>query len=198
MERCAKDELSLWDLATTYEQEFDTAVPEEFPSLPFCKDLKGLYYQQGLSYCENFKGYPDQKILEVEANFVIPIDDWLFNGIIDLLYIDEQGRLVVQDYKSKSSFKSKAEQKEYARQLYLYSLYVKEKYGKFPELLRFSMFRKQKYTDIPFNTSDCEEALSWAKNTVSAIRNCWDFSPSCEDFYGNQLCNHREYCDYKI
>ena len=52
-----------------------------------------------------------------------------FNGIIDLVYEDEQGRLIVHDYKSKSSFKNKAEQKKYARQLYLYSLHIKEKYG---------------------------------------------------------------------
>ena len=131
MERYAKGNLSLWDLATTYENEFDTAVPEEFPSFPFCQDMRGLYYEQGLNYLRNFGGYPKYKILGVESQFDIDIDDWVFNGIIDLVYEDEQGRLVVHDYKSKSSFKNKAEQKKYARQLYLYSLHIKEKYGKY-------------------------------------------------------------------
>lgn len=134
MERYAKGKLSLWDLASTYEKEFDAAVPEEFPSFPFCQDMRGLYYEQGLNYLRNFGGYPKYKILGVESQFDIAIDDWVFNGIIDLVYEDEQGRLVVHDYKSKSSFKNKAEQKKYARQLYLYSLHIKEKYGKYPDL----------------------------------------------------------------
>lgn len=198
MERYAKNELSLWDLASTYEWEFDSAVPEEFPSLPFCANLKELYYEQGLNYLRNFGGYPKYKILEVEKQFDIDIDDWTFNGVIDLVYEDEQGRLIVHDYKSKSSFKSKAEQKEYARQLYLYSLHIKEKYGRYPDILRFMMFRKETAIDIPFKMDGLTEAVNWAKDTVQSIRNCWDFSPSCEDFFGNNLCNHREYCEHKI
>ena len=198
MERYAKGSLSLWDLASTYEKEFDTAVPEEFPSFPFCQDMRGLYYEQGLNYLRNFGGYPKYKILGVESQFDIAIDDWVFNGIIDLVYEDEQGRLVVHDYKSKSSFKNKAEQKKYARQLYLYSLHIKEKYGKYPDLLRFMMFRKETSVDIPFKTDDLNEAVNWAKNTVKAIRTCWDYSPSCEEFFGNYVCNHRKDCEHKI
>ena len=179
MERYAKNELSLWDLASTYEWEFESAVPEEFPSLPFCANLKELYYEQGLNYLRNFGGYPKYKILEVEKQF-------------------DQGRLIVHDYKSKSSFKSKAEQKEYARQLYLYSLHIKEKYGRYPDILRFMMFRKETAVDIPFKMDGLTEAVHWAKNTVQSIRNCWDFSPSCEEFFGNNLCNHRESCEHKI
>jgi len=198
MERYAKNELSLWDLASTYEWEFESAVPEEFPSLPFCANLKELYYEQGLNYLRNFGGYPKYKILEVEKQFDIDIDDWTFNGVIDLVYEDEQGRLIVHDYKSKSSFKSKAEQKEYARQLYLYSLHIKEKYGRYPDILRFMMFRKETPVALPFKMYGLTEAVHWAKNTVQSIRNCWDFSPSCEEFFGNNLCNHRESCEHKI
>ena len=93
MERYAKGSLSLWDLASTYEKEFDTAVPEEFPSFPFCQDMRGLYYEQGLNYLRNFGGYPKYKILGVESQFDIAIDDWVFNGIIDLVYEDEQVEL---------------------------------------------------------------------------------------------------------
>ena len=160
--------------------------------------MRGLYYEQGLNYLRNFGGYPKYKILGVESQFDIAIDDWVFNGIIDLVYEDEQGRLVVHDYKSKSSFKNKAEQKKYARQLYLYSLHIKEKYGKYPDLLRFMMFRKETSVDIPFKTDDLNEAVNWAKNTVKAIRTCWDYSPSCEEFFGNYLCNHRKDCEHKI
>lgn len=198
MERFEKGEIDLWNLVDTYEWEFDAAVPEDFPSLKFCKDMRKLYYEQGLDFLKNFAGYTDKKILEVEKQFDYDIDDWVFNGVIDLVFEDENGKLVVQDYKSKSAFKSKKEQAEYARQLYLYSLYVKQKYGRYPDYLRFMMFRKNTVVDIPFNLEQLQEAINWAKDTVKQIRDCWDYTPSCEEFYSQNLCNHRNYCECKV
>ena len=66
MERYARGEIELWDLTTIYEWEFDTAVPEKFPSTPYCKNMRKLYYEQGLNYLKNFSGYADREILEVE------------------------------------------------------------------------------------------------------------------------------------
>ena len=197
MERYARGEIDLWDLPDIYQWEFDAAVPEKFPSTKFCKDMRKLYYEQGLEYLKNFPGYSDRKILEVESQFDHDIDDWVFNGVIDLVFEDEDGKIVIQDYKSKSSFKNKREQAEYARQLYLYSLPVKKKYGKPPDILRFMMFRKNTAIDIPFNNEDFIEALNWAKDTVKEIRECWDFTPTCDEFFSQNLCNHREYCDNK-
>lgn len=198
MERYAKGELSLWNLADIYQWEFETAVPEPFPSSKFCKNMRQLYYNQGLEYLKNFSGYDDKKILEVETQFDYNIDDWVFNGIIDLILEDKDGNLIIQDYKSKSSFKSKRELAEYARQLYLYSLYAQKKYGKYPDILRFMMFRKNTIIDIPFAEPDLMKALSWAKETVKEIRECWDFPPMCDEFFGENLCNHRKYCESKI
>lgn len=198
LERYARGEIDLWDLVDIYQWEFDAAVPEKFPSTKFCKDMRKLYYDQGLEYLKNFPGYSDRNILEVESQFDHNIDDWVFNGVIDLVFEDNDGKLVIQDYKSKSSFKNKREQAEYARQLYLYSLHIKDKYGKSPDLLRFMMFRKNTVVDIPFNEDDFTEALIWAKDTVKEIRECWDFAPSCNEFFAQNLCNHREYCDCKI
>ncbi len=197
MERYANRSIDLWDLADVYEWEFDTAVPEEFPSTPKCKDMRGLYYKQGLEYLSNFPGYDDKKILGVEKKFDYEIDDWIFNGIIDLIMEDEEGRLIIQDYKSKSAFKSKKEQAEYARQLYLYSLYVKREYGKYPDLLRFVMFRKGITVDIPFDETKLQEALAWARETVKEIRECWVYDASPDDFYCQHLCDHREHCEFK-
>ena len=198
MERYAKGELTLWDLVGIYEWEFDAAVPEKFPYTKYCKDMRKLYYDQGLEYLKNFAGYDDRKILEVESQFDYEIDDWTFNGVIDLVFEDKDGKLIIQDYKSKSSFKNKREQAEYARQLYLYALFVKKKYGRYPDILRFMMFRKNMSIDIPFNESDLNEALSWARETVKEIRECWDFTPTCDEFFSENLCNHREYCESKI
>lgn len=196
MERYARGEIEIWDLSTIYEWEFDSAVPYKFPWNKYV-DLKKTYYSQGLEYLKSFSGYDDYKILGIEEEFKIPMNDWIFVGIIDLVFEDENGRLIIRDYKSKSSFKNSQEQAKYARQLYLYSAYVREKYGKFPDALQFSMFRKKEIIEIEFNLDDYKEALQWADDTVSSIKSAFDFPPNCEDFYANNLCNHREYCEFK-
>lgn len=196
LERYAKGEIDLWDLPHVYEWEFDSAVPEKFPYNKFT-DLRESYYQQGLNFLNSFQGYDGCQILGIEQEFEIPIDDWIFNGFIDLIIRDKDGTLILQDYKSKAKFKSAKEKHDYARQLYLYSMYVKEKFGVYPDKMRFLMFRSQKDEDIDFNIADLDEAIQWAKQTVKDIRECWVFLPKCESFYGNNLCNHRGYCEFK-
>jgi hypothetical protein len=198
MERYTKGTIDLWDLPTTFKLEFDSAVPEPFPSTLYCPNMKTLYYAQGLEFLETFKGYENRKILDIEEKFEQAIDTWSLVGVIDLVFEDETGRLVIEDYKSKSSFKNKSEIKKYARQLYLYSIYVKEKYGKYPDVLRFTLFRKKTYVDILFDEKGLEEAINWAKDTVNEIRECWVFSPTCEEFFSQHLCNHRHHCKSKL
>lgn len=195
MERYAKGELELWNLVKTYIKEFNEAVPEPFPSNKFCPNMRELYYEQGLQFLKNFSGYSNAKILGVEEQFSMQIDDFVFTGIIDLIFEDEEGNIVIQDYKSKSSFKSKKEQAEYAMQLYLYATYVIEKFHKSPEKLRFVMFRKNQVVDIPFNQSDYKKSIDWVKSTVKSIRNCWCYPSNYSEFYCNNLCNHRDYCE---
>lgn len=196
MERYAKGEAEIWDLPALYEWEFDAAIPEKFPYNKFVV-LRDSYYKQGLEFLKNFQGYGKYKLLGIEEEFTIPIEDWSFTGIVDLVFEDELGRLIIRDYKSKASFKNAKEQQKYARQLYLYALYVKEKYGRYPDELQFMMFRKQKIVNIPFNLEELEEALSWAKMTVRIIREAFDFPATCEEFYGTNLCNFRKNCDLK-
>lgn len=195
MERYAKGKIDLWDLPKVYKNEFDSSIDIPFPSSKFCKDMQSLYYEQGLEFLNTFTGYDKYKILEVETNFDIQIDDWIFTGIMDLLYEDENGQLILLDYKSKSGFKNKEERAKYARQLYLYCLFIKEKYGKYPDVMKFYTFRKQNQIDIPFNEDDFIEAIGWAKYTVKQIRECTSYPASCDEFFGAELCNHRKYCD---
>lgn len=197
MERYAKGELRLQDMPNIFEWEFDTSVPEKFPYNKYV-NLKDSYYKQGLVFLKNFGGYDDVKILGVEEEFEISIDNWMFVGIIDLVFEDSEGRLIIRDYKSKSSFKDDAEKKKYARQLYLYALYVKKKYGRYPDELQFLMFRKNDIpVSIPFDKDCMEEAVNWAKTTVGIVREAFDYPPTCDQFYGENLCNHRKYCEFK-
>lgn len=196
MEKYAKGEAEIWDLPSLFEWGFDVNVPEKFPYNKYV-ELRESYYKQGLEFLKSFQGYDKYKILGVEKDFDIDIDDWTFNGFIDLVFEDENGRLIIRDYKSKASFKNEQEKKEYARQLYLYSLYVKEQYGKYPDELQFLMFRKNDLISIPFDIDALNEAIEWAKDTVRIIRNAFDYPPTCDEFYAQNLCNHREYCAFK-
>ena len=196
MERYANGEIALWNLASVYEWEFDVAVAEKFPWNKYA-DLRKSYYQQGLEFLKTFSGYDKYKLLGVEEEFNLRIDDWMFVGIIDLVYEDENGRLTIRDYKSKASFKDDKERAKYARQLYLYALHVKEKYGRYPDELQFLMFRKQKTVSIQFDHHELDEAVKWASDTVNIIREAFDYPATCDSFYGDNLCNHREYCNLK-
>lgn len=197
LERFTTGELNLWDLSDVFEWEFEVSVPEKFPPNKYMV-LRDSYYQQGIDFLSNFQGFPECKILNTESKFDFQIDDWMFNGVIDLVFEDPEGKLIVQDYKSKAKFSSKREQAEYARQLYLYCLHVKEAHGRYPDILRFFMFRKDVIVDIPFVESDLENAILWAKSSVADIRNCWDYSAKPDDFFCNNLCNQREICKFKF
>lgn len=186
MERYAKGEAEIWDLPELYRREFDAAVTEPFPPM-FRVNLRKSYYRQGLDFLKRFQGYDGYTILGSELRFETPIADWHFVGIIDLLFRDENGRLIVLDYKSKKAFGSEREKNTYARQLYLYSLYVKERYGQYPDELQFLLFRDRKLFRIPFEPSALTEAVDWAKKTVCSIRNAFDFPPTCDAFYRDNL-----------
>lgn len=198
MERYAKSQLGLWDLPKIFEIEFADVVNMPFPESKYCKNMKELYFNQGFDFLSSFLGYDDYNILGVEENFEIKIDDWLLTGVIDLIYEDTDGKLIILDYKSKSKFKNKDEQQKYARQLYLYSIYIKDKYGRFPDKLIFWTFRKQKKIEIMFNYDEYLESLTWAKFTVNQIRNESSYLPSKDEFYCKNLCNHRLYCNELI
>lgn len=193
-------ELSIDQLKDVYEFGFDTEITLPFPK--FKMDLKELYYRQGLEYFSLFKGWDDKyDILAAEKEFSMPLitsEDWEFQGIIDLILREKTtNKLVIVDHKSKSAFKSKAEESEYARQLYLYAEYVKNEYGEYPYKMVFNMFRKRNEVEFEFNEDEKDKAITWAIKTVHAIKNAFDYPPQCEEFYGNNLCNHRDYCEFK-
>lgn len=196
LEGYEKGEYELSTLADLYEFSYPDAVQEPFPPNK-CTDLAESYYRQGLEFFRTWEGYPDgTQILGVEQKFELPIDDdWILNGLIDLVYRDKRGRMHIRDHKSKKGF-TKKELASYARQLYIYSTAVKEQYGTFPEVLEFFCFRSDKVYEIPFDSKAYEEAMDWARETVREIRNASVYDPNPDLFYCCHLCNHRKDCRY--
>lgn len=199
LEKWGKGELAEYELLDEYENNFFDVVTQEFPPNKYT-DLREKYYTDGERFCSEFDGVDAKEILGIEENFDEKMssedgrDDFIVRGFVDLIYIDTKGRLVVHDWKSKAKFKNADEQKKYARQLYIYAYYIKNKYGRFPDLLRFHMFRNSKDVDIEFNESDYNEAIKWVQDTVKQIRDCREFECKPDDFYCQYLCDMRLKC----
>ena len=189
LEKLDSGEMMLWDALPTYEDEFVNVG--RFPPNKYV-NLEERYYEQGIHYLSNYEIDDRYEVVSVEENVKVNIKGYKFTGYIDKLLRDKSdGKLVVLDHKSKSEFKSKKEQKEYARQLYLYAYAVNEVYGEYPKLLFFNMFRFGREVAIDFNMKDMEEAIEWMVNTIDEIKQCEEFPVTKDKFFGEELCNFR-------
>jgi ATP-dependent exoDNAse (exonuclease V) beta subunit len=111
LEKYAKGELEVYELLDDYMNRFDTEITQTFPPNQYV-DLREKYYNQGYDYFENFAGFDEYEILDVEKKFEFEIKPsnnkpYKFTGIIDLIAKDADGNLIIIDHKSKTMFKRK-------------------------------------------------------------------------------------------
>ena len=183
-----------FELADAYEAEYDEAVKHYFP--PFPKGLAGRYYDEGLQYFRSFDGFgDDMEILSVEDKFELDIRGNRFVGIADLVLRDRNtGDITVIDHKSKSMNSMKKAQYENTRQLYTYAAYVKERFGAFPTLLRFNMFRYGVNIDEPFSRDRYAETMDWIERTIAEIKAEKEWKGSSSGYFCRFICSTRLYC----
>lgn len=209
LEAYYKGDLPVWDLVTVYRDNYYEAVTSPFP--PSRNNVMAEnYYNAGEKYFREFSDpWKDYKVLGVEEKFQKAIEGVSFVGIIDLILQDKTtGEIYIVDHKSKSKFKSQAELSEYLRQLYLYSLYVKEKYGTYPAKLIFNMFRFEEIVESPFQEDGLRETLQWFGGIVKSIYEDAVYLPKkqafnksgevAQDFFCNNICSVRKYCSRSI
>lgn len=196
MERFARGELPQDMLKQTFIDEFPAAITYQFPAGQW--DLEKIYYENALSFFDEFEGFGDMRVVDVEDRFDLQMDDFILTGFIDLVVQDMQDERHVWDWKSKKKFKSKLERAEYGKQLYTYALWVKAKYGKYPKEMAFLMFRNMKKEAFPFDDVIMQEVLDWIYKTVSDIRSCEIFEPTFNEFKCSHLCNFRNSCPHRI
>lgn len=193
LERWAKGELMAFELADAYTAEYDHAVQHSFP--PFPRGLGGKYYDEGLAYFNTFDGFGDQEILSVEDKFEIDIRGNRFVGIADLILRDRTtGEITVIDHKSKSMKSLMKSLFENTRQLYTYAAYVKERFGVYPKMLRFNMFRYGVFIDEPFSIDRFQETMDWIERTIASIRAEKDWLVSSSGYFCKFICSVREQC----
>lgn len=203
LEQYAKDQIPVYALAEAYEDGYDSAVTHKPP--PFPKGMAEKYYQAGLEYFESFDGFGDEwEIAQVdgkpavECRFEINIGGYPFVGVADLvLRHKETGALRVVDHKSKSKNSMNKEIDTYRRQLYVYAAFVKEKFGVFPEILSFNMFKEGYFIDEYFNIDAYNETMEWIVDTIESIFLESDWKVSGSSYFCRFICSVLDHCPAK-
>ena len=206
LEKYEKGALSIFDISQHWIDNFNDAIPEDFPPNKYV-NLRDKYYEQGLDYLDNLDLNLEQyEVLGVEKEVRFEIAGKPFIGFIDLLLKDkETGEIIVADHKSASlKFKKSGEISKsgeahflsFKRQLYLYCKPLIEQGMKVDHLM-WNLFRERKYLKIPFNQSEYEEAINWASDTIATIEKEELWLPNPDFYRCHNICDHRCFCEYK-
>jgi len=196
LEQYAKGELESYELLDAYNDGYFAAIQHPAPPNKYV-DLGQSYYQSGIDYFTTFDGF-DYEIIGVEKKLSFEIDGLKLIGFYDLLGKDTEGNLHVIDHKSGSFSGAKDKKAEkHWNQLHLYSLPVKEEYGKYPTKLHINAFRKQNWLTMNFQEDKIQEIKDWVVDTVEQIKREEKWLPKSDGFFCNFLCNFRNICEYK-
>lgn len=179
-----------------WKEMYPQHVTKAYP--PFPKGYKEKAYAAALDYFEHFDGFGDEwEILSAEEKFETNIGGYRFVGVSDLVLRHKTtGEIMVIDHKSKSRAALKKDEHALKRQLYVYARYVKERFGVFPTMLRFNLFRENDYVDEPFDINKYNEAMQWIEDSIVSIVLEFDWNTvSSSGFFCNYLCSCRNHCE---
>jgi len=193
LEKYFKGELLVFELSEYYKENFDKEVYVDFPPNAYV-DLRQKYFEAGLDFFNNFSGYEDLEILEVEPEVNFYIDKYCMRGFIDLVAKKSNNKIIIIDHKTRAGFKSKKELDEYLRQLYLYSIPIVDKYKEYPEELILNMIKEKRDITVSYDVRKLEEARIWAISTIEMIKNDVEFKAKPSQFFCDYICSVREYC----
>lgn len=133
--------------------------------------------------------------LAIEERFEIDIMGNAFVGVVDLVLRDKvNGDIIVYDHKSKSMQSLKKDIDGCKRQLYVYAAFIKEKYGVYPKLLRFNMFRYNEFVDEQFSMEKYEATLKWVADTIARIKKETEWPVSSSGYFCKFICSVRDHC----
>ena len=204
LEKIFKKEITLENCIKHYLLEYDK----------ICEKTKEKTMKDTLNSCIEYfetldlKDLDNYEILGIEQEISTYIGRIKVIGYIDLLLKDKSnGDIIVLDHKSSKYMLKKngvdvlkGKEKDflgYKHQLYLYSKWVIEKYGREPKKLVWNHFKNKKVCIIDFNKTEYDETILWFKDLITKLRKEEDFDPNMEFVRCNTLCNYRHICDYK-
>lgn len=167
------------------------------------------YFDKGAEYLSSMESeLMSWKPIAVEEKYDFKIGDKKFIGIVDLVCENSDGDLVIIDHKSHQlkprsgrvkPTKSDEELDEYLRQLYLYCIPVKKKFGKFPEWLVFNCFRNDegnRFIVEKFDKEKFDEAKQWVVDSIEEIRQEDEWGADEEFWKCRYICGLHDKCEY--
>jgi hypothetical protein len=202
IEKLHKNQIFAWDI----EDELNKGL-NNFQYYPPFKKMGDSYRNAIFEFFDpdTFEQvFKDYEILESEESVEFNVDDIILKGFPDLVANHKQHGFVIADYKSSKKYEG-SKLKDNIRQLYLYSIPIYEKYGRYPDNLIYIYPREkgQKEFVYPFDMDKLEETKQWVRDMVAAIERHEDWEPRCnnvditKDFYSMNLCNFRNSCTYR-
>lgn len=194
----ALGEIPTENLPFEWEERYPEEVTEKWPAYLEVKGYADKSYEQGYNYLDSFDSFKDYNIESTEEFFTVDIEGRKFVGVVDMIAYDKNtNELVIIDHKSKSKSAFKSAKKHMYKQLYLYSIYCKEKYGIYPSKLIFNLFKEGTYEIKDFDIEEFEQAKKWCISVIKNIEafDIIDFLTTKEDkFFCSNLCDAREHC----
>lgn len=191
------------DLVSEYERRYPIEVVTKFPRVLASKGYAEKTYNQGLEYFKNFDCFEGYDIISTETKCETIIHDRRFVGIVDMIMRDSKtGDLIILDHKSKSIAAFKKEENEMYKQQLLYSKFVYELIGEYPQKLMFNLFKENGLKpEREFSKEEYTKALDWAACTMDKIENndIFDWfetktNNKSKDFFCSELCSVRKSC----
>lgn len=156
----------------------------------------------------NYGMLEEYEILECEKRFTIKIGEYNFQGYIDLLLKNKNtNKIILLDHKSlphmfkKNGEVLKSQQSQFekcSRQMYIYSKYIKEEYGEFPDLICWNHFKDNGIISVMnFSEDEYNETILNVIDTISEIYRDEYFTEKISYMMCSQLCGYRNTCDLK-
>ena len=145
--------------------------------------------------------------IAIEEKYTFTLGGKKFVGIVDMVAKNSDGELCIIDHKSHQlkprsdrdpPTKGDQELDEYLRQLYLYCIPVKKKFGEYPEWLIFNCFRNDPINRIivePFVEEDFEAAKKWALDSIEEIRQEDEWESDVEFCKCMHICGLIDRCE---
>lgn len=198
LEKYYNGKLAKPQLPVEFLTRFSTEVKGARPS----GNVVESYVNKGLDYLRNIEDF-GLNTLAVEKFINFDINGIPMVGVIDYLG-EKDGDIYLIDHKShelkqrsgrvKPTVKD-SELDNYLRQLYLYSVAVKQEFGKEPKYLCFNCYRNKTLIKEEFNELKFSEAIDWAVRIVETIKDDTDFEANYDYFYCRWICDQTQNCD---
>ena len=204
LEAYFKNQIPAFCLADAWKKGYEAAITCPPPPYPVGYNEKA--FNAGLKYFETFNGFgPEWETVSVEDKFVIDIDGNQMVGIADLVLRNkESGELWVVDHKSKSKSSMRKDMNTYRHQLYIYAIWCKERFGVWPSMLSFNLFKEGTMVDEKFSEDQLEETKRWIKDIIRSIKAhdafgdwkpCIPPDTTREPFFCRWVCGVNDQCE---